>query len=57
MKVKDILNTKGSSVAVIGPDRTLMEALRTMVDTGVGALPVTGKDGLLAGIVSERDLL
>jgi CBS domain-containing protein len=41
----------------IGPDATLGEASRILVDTRIGALPVVDKDQNLIGIVSEIDIL
>ena len=55
--VRDILNKKGARVIFIGPDLTLREALDTMVDNKVGALPVKDASGDIAGIITERDLM
>ena len=54
MKVSDIIDTKGARVVFVGPDITLREALATMVENRVGALPVldpgsdTGSDLILS---------
>ncbi len=52
--VKQILSEKGRDVWSIGPDDSVLDAIKMMADRGVGALLVT-EGGLLAGIVSERD--
>lgn len=46
-----------SPAVTIARDTPFQEALRLMREHGFGRLPVTGKDGKLVGIVSERDLL
>ncbi|HVL12065.1 MAG TPA: CBS domain-containing protein [Gemmata sp.] len=38
-------------------DATLGDAIRAMIDTRVGAVLVTGADGVLVGILTERDFL
>ena len=40
----------------IDVSRTVLEAARSMMEHNVGALPVL-RDGQLAGIVSERDIM
>ncbi len=56
MKVKDVLHQKGSQVYSIGPDRTVREAIRELVDRPIGALLVTEGSDIL-GIITERDIL
>ena len=56
-KVRDILKKKGSRVVFIGPGLTLRQALDTMVDNKVGALPVKDESGDIVGIITERDLM
>ncbi len=41
----------------LSPGATVRQALRTMLDNDVGALPVLDESGRLVGIFSERDLL
>jgi CBS domain-containing protein len=41
----------------IGEHETLAQAARRMRDLDVGALPVCGDDGRLAGIVTDRDIV
>ena len=40
----------------LSPDSTIREAIDVMVEHNVGCLPVV-RDGRLAGILSERDIL
>lgn len=57
MTVREILSRKGGDVFFIGTDATIHDALRMLNARRIGALIVTGGDGTIAGIVSERDLL
>ena len=57
MKVKDILGSKGSRVVTIGLRATLHEALCTLIENKVGALPVRDDAGEILGIITERDLM
>lgn len=54
MKVKDLLNQKGTEIYSIGSDSTVYEAIKKMSELGIGALLVVDEDRL-SGIVSERD--
>lgn len=57
MKVSDILAIKGAAAATIGPDETIGELARRLVEKRIGALMVS-RDGVsLDGIVSERDVV
>jgi len=54
--VAQILKTKPvRSVHTIGPDASVLEALRAMAEKNVGALVVVDGAGRVIGIVSERD--
>jgi CBS domain-containing protein len=55
MNIADILRAKGSAVVTVPPDRSVLEAMRILVDHNIGALVVVGD--LLQGIITERDLL
>jgi CBS domain-containing protein len=57
MKIKDILDKKGSTVITIGPQRTAHDAIRVLCANRIGALVVTGEAGEIIGIVTERDVL
>ncbi|KZM69897.1 CBS domain-containing protein [Nocardia terpenica] len=36
---------------------TVLQAARTMAETGVGALPICGEDGKLKGMLTDRDIV
>lgn len=57
MKVRDMLDRKGSEVMVIGADESLLAAIRALNTRRIGALVVTTARGEVAGILSERDIL
>ena len=57
MNVARILSTKGKAVHTIAPHRTLLEAARSLGEKRIGALIVTGSDGEILGILSERDIV
>ena len=57
MKIRDFLKIKGRPTITIGKDETIYIALQKLVENNIGALPVCDEDGLLLGIISERDLL
>ena len=52
--VGEILRNKGSTVWSIPPSTTVFEAIQSMADRDVGALPVV-LDNQVVGILSERD--
>ena len=52
--VKHLLEGKGTAIFSIGPDKPVLEAIRTMADKYIGALLVMEGVNLL-GIMSERD--
>ena len=52
--ISHILDRKGHDVWQVAPGDSVYEALRTMAEHDVGALIVMD-DGVLAGIISERD--
>ena len=54
MKVKDCMTAAAISVA---EDESVAAAARIMARQNVGALPVRGRGGRLAGIVTDRDLV
>jgi CBS domain-containing protein len=56
MRLSDILRVKGSKVVTIDPDRTVLDAVRTLVDHNIGAIVVVD-EGAPVGILSERDIL
>ena len=56
MRIADVLRGKGGSVMTINPDATVTELLAGLAGHNIGAMVVTGPDGV-AGIVSERDIV
>lgn len=57
MTVRKILNLKGSGVVTIAPEKCLNEAISVMTKERIGALIVTGKQGEVLGVLSERDIV
>lgn len=57
MRIKDIIQEKGTGVVTIGASQTIHEAINELNHHRIGALVVTGADGKIAGIISERDIL
>jgi CBS domain-containing protein len=57
MTVKAILSQKGSDVLTIDPAATLADAAKLLAERRIGAVLITGVDGRLAGILSERDIV
>ncbi len=56
MQVHEVLKSKGRRLIAIGPDATVGEAIRTLVEHNIGSLPIL--DGQrLVGIFTERDVL
>jgi CBS domain-containing protein len=55
-RVKEILDDKGGDVLQIEGDASVLDAVKQMVDAGVGSLLVT-ENGQIAGIFTERDYL
>ncbi len=57
MSVSRILAEKGHDVQTILPHRTLAEAAAILSERKIGAAVVTGADGTVLGILSERDIV
>ena len=57
MTVALILAGKGSDVTTAQPYRTLLEVANVLAEKGIGAVIVTGGDGEVLGILSERDIV
>jgi CBS domain-containing protein len=57
MQVRHILREKGREVVTIPADATLSEAARLLARHHIGAVVVNDRDGDLAGILSERDIV
>jgi CBS domain-containing protein len=56
MTIAAVLRSKGAGVETIGADARLFDAVRTLGQKRIGALPVV-QDGRIVGIVSERDII
>jgi len=54
MKARDVMTR---TVVSIGPDATVLQAARLMLQHHISGLPVVDKDGTLIGILSEGDFL
>jgi CBS domain-containing protein len=54
MRIDDIMTT---DVATVGPDATLKDAARRLVERRISGMPVVDADGSVLGVVSEGDLL
>jgi CBS domain-containing protein len=57
MHVHHVLSVKGTAVATITPDASLVDATASLRDHGVGALVVSSDGRTIDGIISERDLV
>jgi len=57
MKIRDFLKIKSRPTITIRAGETIYVALQKLVENDIGALPVCDEDGMLLGIISERDLL
>ena len=57
MRVTSILGTKGSNIVTVEPQQSLADAARLLAERRIGAVLITGADGSLAGILSERDIV
>ncbi len=57
MTVAIILAAKGNDVTTTQPHRTLQEVAGILADRGIGAAIVTGGNGEVLGIISERDIV
>ncbi len=57
MNVEHILSGKGREVTCARPDNTLHEVAKMMSEKGIGAIVVSSGEGLITGIISERDIM
>jgi CBS domain-containing protein len=57
MTVSTILAVKGHDVVTSPPHRTMQETAKVLAERRIGAILVTGADGSLKGILSERDIV
>lgn len=54
MKVRDILDKKGTEIYSVSPNESVLEAISKMAELNIGALVVMENESLV-GIISERD--
>lgn len=54
MRIRELMTT---DVLTVGPDTSLKEAARRMLEAGISGLPVTEADGKLVGIITEADFV
>ncbi len=57
MYVRDILQEKGVAVVTVTPDVRIGDFAKRLVDHRIGAVVVTGADGVVVGMMSERDMI
>lgn len=57
MTVKAMLSQKTPGVVTIEPTATLAQAVKLLAQKRIGAVVVTGADGRVVGILSERDIV
>lgn len=57
MQVRHILQGKGREVVTVAAGASIADAARLLADHRIGALVVLGRNGVLEGIISERDLV
>lgn len=57
MKVKEILKSKGPEVVTIGEEKSVYDAISTLVKNKIGSLIVLNVEGKIVGIITERDIL
>ena len=57
MFVSDALEKKGTDVITTDPDISIADTARTLKGKGIGAIVVMGETGVVAGIISERDII
>lgn len=54
--LRDIIHRKGGEIYSVGPDSTVLDALKLMADKNTGAVLVV-EGGKVEGILSERDCI
>ncbi len=57
MTIARILSVKGRDVVTIQPHRLISDAISLLAERRIGAVVVTGADGKVLGILSERDIV
>ena len=57
MRIRDVLQKKGTDVVTVTPDQSVPSLVDVLNERRIGSLVVLGPDGEVAGIVTERDVL
>ena len=57
MRVRDLLGRKPSTLITVDPAAPLQNAVRLLIEHGIGGLPVVTPDGVVVGFVAERDVV
>jgi CBS domain-containing protein len=57
MRIRDLLRNKGTTVATVRPDATVLDLLATLAEHNIGAVVVSPDGATIAGIASERDVV
>jgi CBS domain-containing protein len=57
MRIRDIVRTKGATVATVRPDATVRDLLAVLAEHNIGAVVVSADDATIVGIASERDVV
>jgi CBS domain-containing protein len=57
MLIANVIRGKGSDVVTMSADATVRELIHVLAHHGIGAVVVSAKGSMIAGIVSERDVV
>jgi CBS domain-containing protein len=57
MSVRELLKQKRMEIISVESTASLAAAVRSLMEHGIGGLPVVGGDATLVGFVSERDIV
>jgi CBS domain-containing protein len=57
MRVQDVIKTKGDAVITVEETICVNAAVRVMWEKAIGALVVVAPNGLLKGVISEREII
>jgi CBS domain-containing protein len=57
VKIRQIIEGKGSEVVSVRPDDSLATAVVSMTDNGVGSALAIDESGRIMGVLTERDVL
>lgn len=55
--VKNMLDAKGRDVVTVNPEKTVLEVAGILTEKRIGAVVVTGVEGRVTGIFTERDIV